>query len=113
LEDIVSWGERLRGHLSGIDRKSFLANALIQDAVSKCVEAIGEAAGNLDDLDPKLDKSVPGLNLKLARRARDRLSHGYYHVDLEILWNTAVDAIPKTVAAAKRLSIRYGGAGGT
>jgi uncharacterized protein with HEPN domain len=79
---------------------------LIQDAVSKCVEAIGEAAGKLDDLDPDLDRNVPDLNLKLARRTRDRLSHGYYRIDLALLWETAVVAIPKTLAAAKAIKSR-------
>jgi uncharacterized protein with HEPN domain len=86
LSDIISWGERLEHHLAGVDRNAFFENRLIQDAVSKCVEAIGEAAGKLDDLDPDLDRSVPDLNLKLARRTRDRLSHGYYRIDLTLLW---------------------------
>lgn len=69
LSDIVSWGERLQGHLAGIDRETFFADKLIQDAVSKCVEAMGEAAGKLDDLNPELDSVVPDLNLNwLARR---------------------------------------------
>jgi uncharacterized protein with HEPN domain len=111
LSDIVSWGERLEGHLKGIDRDAFLANKLAQDAASKCTEAIGEAAGKLDDLDPSLNYAFPDLNLKLARRSRDRLSHGYYRIDLEILWNTVTDAIPKTVAAAKAAKVRYGDGG--
>jgi uncharacterized protein with HEPN domain len=59
LSDIVSWGERLQGHLAGIDRKTFFADKLIQDAVSKCVEAIGEAAGKLDDLNPEWTGPFP------------------------------------------------------
>ena len=77
LTDIVSWGERLEGHLKGVDRNSFLASMLLQDAASKCAEAIGEAAGKLDDHEPGLNDVFPDLNLKLARRSRDRLSHGY------------------------------------
>ncbi|HLZ02962.1 MAG TPA: HepT-like ribonuclease domain-containing protein [Bradyrhizobium sp.] len=85
MSDIISWGERLQAHLAGIDRDAFFANPLVQDAVSKCVEAIGEAAGKLDDINPELDRTVPDLNLKLARRIRDRLSHGYYRIDLVLL----------------------------
>jgi uncharacterized protein with HEPN domain len=73
------------------------------------VEAIGEAAGKLDDLDPELDRTVPDLNLKLARRTRDRLSHGYYRIDLALLWETVTVEIPKTVTAAKSVKKRYGG----
>lgn len=112
LSDIISWGERLEGHLKGIDRQAFFANKLVQDAASKCAEAIGEAAGKLDDLDPTLNDAFPDLNLKLARRSRDRLTHGYYQIDLEILWNTIANAIPKTVAAAKAAKLGYHGGGG-
>jgi uncharacterized protein with HEPN domain len=101
LSDIVLWGERLQGHLQGVDRDAFFLSTVLQDAASKCAEAIGEAAGKLDDIDPALNDTFPDLNLKLARRSRDRLSHGYYRIDLDILWNTVTIAIPKTVAAAK------------
>jgi uncharacterized protein with HEPN domain len=107
LSDIISWGERLEQHLAGIDRDFFFEKVLIQDAVSKCIEAIGEAAGKLDDLDPELDRNVPNLNLKLARRTRDRLSHGYYRIDLALLWETAVVAVPQTLAAARMIKSRY------
>ncbi len=105
-------GERLEKHLKGIDRQAFFANKLVQDAVSKCAEAIGEAAGKLDDLDPTLNAVFPDFNLKLARRSRDRLSHGYYQIDLEILWNTVANAIPKTVAAARAAKVSYDDGGG-
>jgi uncharacterized protein with HEPN domain len=107
LADIIAWGDRLEGHLSGLNRAGFFASPLIQDATCKCIEAIGEAAGKLDDLAPELDKTAPALNLKLARRMRDRISHGYYNIDLNVLWNTAQTAVPKTVAAAKSMIRKY------
>ena len=96
LADIISWGERLPHHVAGINREAFFTDTLLQDAVSKCVEAIGEAAGKLDDLNPELDRTVADLNLKLARKTRDRLSHGYYRIDPVLLWETAIVAIPRT-----------------
>jgi uncharacterized protein with HEPN domain len=112
LSDIIFWGERLRDHLSDVDRQAFFGSTLIHDAACKCVEAIGEAAGKLDDLDPDLDTTVPGLNLKLARKMRDRISHGYFQIDMEILWHTVTDAIPKTVTAARAVKPKYGGGDG-
>jgi uncharacterized protein with HEPN domain len=44
LADIVAWGERLQRHLSDVDRDHFLGSEVLQDAVAKCIEAIGEAA---------------------------------------------------------------------
>jgi uncharacterized protein with HEPN domain len=111
LGDIVAWGERLQRHIADVDRATFFANEVIQDAVCRCIEAVGKAAGNLDDL----DRTVPGLSLKLARRARDRIIHGYYKLDLGIVWETATDSILRTVEAARSLLPEYDdgdGAGG-
>src|SRR5258708_16003811 len=81
LSDIVLWGERLEGHLKGVDRDAFFLSTVLQDAASKCAEAIGEAAGKLDDLDPPLNDAFPHLNLILPRTTRDRLSHAYFQID--------------------------------
>jgi uncharacterized protein with HEPN domain len=66
----------------------FLKDAKTQDAASKCAESIGLAANELSKLDPSLDQEFPGLNLSLAYKSRNELSHGYYAVEQEIVWNT-------------------------
>ena len=101
LGDIVLWGDRLDEHLRNADWPAFLKNDLLQDAVSKCIEAIGEAAGKLDEFDPNLSQRFFGVQLKQARRSRDRLSHGYYSIDLAIVWQTATVSIPRLVSAAR------------
>jgi uncharacterized protein with HEPN domain len=35
LDDIISWGERLEGHLAGMSYPDFLTDAKTQDAASK------------------------------------------------------------------------------
>ena len=108
LSDIVEWGERLDSHLAGVSRESFLSSPLLQDAASKCAEAVGEAAGQLLELDPYLDSAYPDLQLRLAYISRNKLSHGYYIIDAALLWATVSEAIPRTVAAARQV-IRDGG----
>ena len=103
LNDIVQWGERLDGHLRDVSWKQFVASKLLQDAVSKCAEAIGVAAGELLKLDPTLDDSHPDLQLRLAYLSRNRLSHGYHVIDLSVLWTTASVDIPRTVAAVRTI----------
>jgi uncharacterized protein with HEPN domain len=36
LDDIISWGERLEGHLAGMTYRDVLNDAKTQDAASKC-----------------------------------------------------------------------------
>lgn len=116
LADIVSWGERLDGHIVGMTYEAFLEDPKTQDAASKCAEAIGLAANELNKLDSSLDREFPDLQLGLAYRSRNRLSHGYYAVDQSILWKTVSESIPKTVAAARIAQRKHddgdGGGGG-
>jgi uncharacterized protein with HEPN domain len=108
LEDAVQWGERLDDHLRGVGWEKFVTSTLLQDAASKCAEAIGVAAGELLKLDPALDDAHPDLQLRLAYLSRNRLSHGYHVIDLSVLWTTASVDIPRTVAAVRSiLATRY------
>jgi uncharacterized protein with HEPN domain len=86
--------------------ESFLADERTQHAVSKCAEAVGEAAKEILKADPEFDSDHPGLQLKSAAKSRDRLSHGYRNIDLSVLWNTATNSIPLTVEAAKEVLSR-------
>lgn len=74
----MSWGERLQGHIAGMNYESFVRDPKTQDAASKCIEPIGLAANEANKLDPSLDAQYPQLKLSQAYKARNRLSHGYY-----------------------------------
>jgi hypothetical protein len=74
LGDIISWGERLEGHIAGMEFDDFLKDPKTQDAASKCAESIGMAANELSKLDSSLDREFPGLNLSLACKSRMDMS---------------------------------------
>jgi uncharacterized protein with HEPN domain len=109
LSDIISWGERLERHIAGMTYDGFSKDAKTQDAASKCAESIGMAANELSKLDPLLEREFPDLQLSLAYKSRNKLSHGYYAVEQEIVWATVTVSIPQTVAAAKQAKLKYGG----
>jgi uncharacterized protein with HEPN domain len=113
LGDIISWGERLEGHLAGMTYREFLNDAKTQDAASKCAESIGLAANERSKLDSSLDREFPNLNLGLAYKSRNKLSHGYFAVEQEIVWNTVTVSIPQTVAAARQAKLKHDGGDGT
>jgi uncharacterized protein with HEPN domain len=107
LSDIIAWGDRLAGYIAGKTYEGFLDDTKTQDAASKCAEAIGLAANELQRLAPEIENEFPDLQLGLAYRSRNKLSHGYFAVDESILWNTVFVSIPKTVAAAKEAKRKY------
>jgi hypothetical protein len=74
LGDIIAWAERLQRHVAGIGRATFFESEVIQDAVCRCIEAVGEAGRETRDLAPGLDQTDPDLNLK-ARPSGARSHH--------------------------------------
>jgi len=109
LQDIVGWGDSLANHVRGMTLEQFVADEKTEHAASKCAEAIGEAAKSILRADPTFDSEHSGLRLKAAAKSRDRLSHGYRNINLEILWNSITQSIPTTVAAAKHVLRRRSG----
>lgn len=101
LRDIIAWGERLAAHIGGMTREAFLDDPRTQDAVARCIEVIGEAAGQLRQIAPELEQRDPSLALSRAYGARNRIAHGYAAVDYGVLWTTAREAVPPMIQAAR------------
>jgi uncharacterized protein with HEPN domain len=69
------------------------------DAVVRNFEVIREAVKNLSD---DLKAQFPATDWKAVAGFRDTLIHGYFGIDLEILWDIIVHKIPvlqKEIAA--------------
>ncbi|HPF45170.1 MAG TPA: DUF86 domain-containing protein [Syntrophomonadaceae bacterium] len=65
-------------------REEFLNSRLIQDAVIRNIEIIGEAAKRIS---PGLRDKYPDIPWKEMAGTRDVLIHDYMGVDLSIVWN--------------------------
>ena len=65
-------------------RTAFFGDDMIQSAVIRQLEVVGEAVKNLSD---DLVSREPGVPWREAARTRDLLIHGYFRIDLEIVWN--------------------------
>ena len=61
---------------------------MVQDAVIRNFEIIGEASRNIERVDPQFLVSHPELPLSFAYDMRNVLAHGYYKVDLAVVWKT-------------------------
>lgn len=84
---------------------AFLDSQLVQDAVIRNFEIIGEASNNIEKHFPDFAQSHPELPLAFAYQMRNAIAHGYFKVDLEIVWKTIHADLPglhETVAALIR-----------
>ncbi len=64
---------------------------------------IEEASKNIDRRFPDFLKQNPSLPLIDAYEMRNALAHGYFKVDLEILWNTINKHLPELQEQLKSL----------
>ncbi|MDW6023907.1 HepT-like ribonuclease domain-containing protein [Mesorhizobium sp. BAC0120] len=108
LAHLEFWSDRIARYLAGISRDEFASDEMRQVAISKCIEVVGEAAGNILKRDNDFAISHPELPLAEAYRMRNRLSHGYDTVDWEILWDTATNSVPAVVSQIRLIQARNG-----
>ena len=87
--------EKIERHTRGLDLQGFLANDLIQDAVIRNLEVIGEASKNIMKHYSEFSTSQPEIQLSAAYQMRNAVSHGYFAVDLNIVWTTVEQSIPE------------------
>ena len=81
-------------------RDAFMGNMMMQDAVIRNLEIIGEATKGLS---PNFRARYPDIPWPSMAGMRDVLIHGYMGVDLEIVWDVVVNRIGPILADIERL----------
>ncbi len=94
LSHILDAIERIDRYTGNMDETSFLNSQLVQDAVLRNLEIIGEASNNIEKHYPDFAAEHPELPLSLAYQMRNAIAHGYFNVDFEIVWRTIQRELP-------------------
>lgn len=72
--------------------EEFEKNEMVQDAVYKNFEIIGEAAYKISK---KTKAKFPELEWRKIEALRHKLVHDYYEIDLGIVWHTKEKKLPE------------------
>jgi uncharacterized protein with HEPN domain len=99
LLDILEAVERIevqaaRGHATFVD------DELAQTAVVRWVEIIGEAARGLTD---ELRQAHPEVPWRQIVAMRNVLIHGYFDIDVDLVWSVAQNDLPKLGAQIRAI----------
>jgi uncharacterized protein with HEPN domain len=94
LAHILEAIDRIERYTAGMDEMTFMDNLLVQDAVIRNLEIIGEASNNIEKHYPTFARTHPELPLAFAYQMRNAIAHGYFKVDFEIVWRTIYSDLP-------------------
>ena len=77
IEDILECIDLVLDYIYGKTEFEFLKNTMLQDAVIRRFEIIGEASGKISD---SLKEAYPAVQWRLMKAMRNKLIHDYYGV---------------------------------
>ena len=92
LEDIQIAMERIAEYIEGMTFSEFKKDYKTVDAVIRNFEIIGEASKNLPVEIREKYTYIPWNEMYLLR---NKVSHEYFGVDYEIIWDVALNHLPR------------------
>jgi uncharacterized protein with HEPN domain len=91
LEDILKSARKIRRYVEDMTLESFRTDDLVIDAVVRNLEIIGEAAKHVPD---DIKQRHPEVAWRGMAGLRDVLTHHYFGIHLETVWDIVDQEIP-------------------
>lgn len=101
LHDIRLAARALARFTNGKTVEALKADEILQAAVERKLEIIGEAFVQLRTEDPATAEQFPELRQIVGMR--NRLVHGYDQLDLDVLWDATISHVPKLLNQCEAL----------
>jgi uncharacterized protein with HEPN domain len=99
LLDILEAIERIEGQAAR-GQSTFAGEELAQAAVIRWIEIIGEAARGVTS---GLREAHPELPWRRMVAMRNVLTHGYFDIDVDLVWSVAQNDLPKLGAQIRAI----------
>jgi uncharacterized protein with HEPN domain len=91
VDHILDCIRKINEFSKGLSLKEFKKNELVQDAIIRNVEIIGEASKKIT---PKTKQTYYNIPWQEIAGMRDKLIHDYLGVDVGVVWKTIKEDIP-------------------
>jgi uncharacterized protein with HEPN domain len=80
--------------VDGMSKDEFFADRRTQRAVIMSIIIIGEAATKVTDRYGAFAEKHPDVPWRSMRGMRNRITHGYFDINLDVVWDTGQSALP-------------------
>jgi uncharacterized protein with HEPN domain len=95
LEHMRQAASDARSFVEGLNKSEFLVDKRTQQAVIMSLIIVGEAATKAMDRHPDFADRHPEVPWRSIRGMRNRIAHGYFDINLDVVWDTVQTALPK------------------
>jgi len=102
INDIKESVKQIEEYLKGISKEQFIENRMLQDAIVRRLEIIGEASKNIPPALREKNKQVSWSELS---QFRNLMAHSYYEVSLTKIWDTLTKRIPGIKESLKNIKL--------
>jgi len=83
-----------RSFTEGMAQADFVLDKRTQQAVVMSLIVLGEAATKVMDQYPAFAEQHKQIPWRSMRGMRNRIAHGYFDINLEVVWDTVQTALP-------------------
>jgi uncharacterized protein with HEPN domain len=94
LDQMAQAASEACGFVDGFAKEDFLADKRTQQAVIMSLIIIGEAVTKVMDGYAAFAQAQSQLPWRSMRGMRNRIAHGYFDINLEVVWETVQSALP-------------------
>ena len=100
IKDMLESGIKATEYLGNQNYEKFSNDTLLQDAIARRLEILGEAASQISK---EFQKSHSEFDWKGIIGLRNRLIHGYDYVDVEVIWKILKEDLPDLISKIKSM----------
>lgn len=101
LLDMLQAAREAAAFADGLSFADFEQNRMVQLAILKAMEIVGEAASQVG---PDTQETYSEIPWPEIIGMRNRLVHGYFNVNLKRVWETVQQDIPQLISRLERLA---------
>lgn len=106
LQHMLDYAREARELVRGRSRHDLDTDRSLNLALGRLLEIVGEAAAHVPAEERERWPAIPGADIV---GLRNRLIHGYYEVDFDVLWAILQEDLPGLITELGRItSQRYG-----
>ena len=104
IEDIITAIDKIENYTAGMAKENLIRNELVQDAVVRNLEVIGEAVKKIPN---DVRSSYEDIPWRKIAGLRDILIHEYFGINMNIVWDVIENKLQPLKAAAMELLNAY------